>query len=68
MILKRVRVAEDISDKLYSDTWHSTHSIAYALFAMTRFFGLEGASEEFTFEAPGRSQRGVSQIVVPCLF
>ncbi len=44
------RVAEDISDKLYSDTWHSTHSIAYALFAMTRFFGLGGASEEFTFE------------------
>ena len=45
------RVAEEISDALYSDDWHSTHSLAYALLAMARFHGLgETAAGEFTFE------------------
>lgn len=44
------RVAEEISDDLYSDAWHGTHSIAYALYAMTRFYGVGDAVGEFTFE------------------
>ncbi len=43
-------VAKDISDELYSDDWYSTHSIAYALFGMARYFGLGEVAEEFTFE------------------
>lgn len=44
------RVAEEISNDLYSDGWHGTHSIAYALFAMTRFYGVGDADTDFTFE------------------
>ena len=44
------RVAGEISDALYSSDWYSTHSIAYALFAMARFYGLDEAPETFTFE------------------
>ena len=44
------RVAEEISDALYSDDWYSTHSIASALFAMAGFYGLDEAPAEFTFE------------------
>ena len=44
------RVAEEISDELYSDDWHGTHSVAYALLAMARFYGLGGAAGAFTFE------------------
>ena len=44
------RVAEDISAALYSDHWHGTHSVAYALLAMARFYGLGAASLEFAFE------------------
>ena len=44
------RVAEEISADLYSDDWHGTHSVAYALLAMARFYGLGEASAEFTFE------------------
>ena len=44
------RVAEEISAALYSDDWHGTHSVAYALLAMARFHGLGEAAGEFTFE------------------
>ncbi|MDE2793814.1 MAG: MG2 domain-containing protein [Gemmatimonadota bacterium] len=44
------QVAQEISDQLYSRTWHSTHSIAYSLFAMARYYGLEEAPAAFTFE------------------
>ena len=43
-------VAEGISDELYSDTRHGTHSLAYALFAMARFYGLGEVAGEMTFE------------------
>lgn len=43
-------VADDISAELYSDGWHGTHSIAYALLAMVRFYGAGPVSETFTFE------------------
>ena len=45
-----IRVAEGISDELYSDTRHGTHSLAYALFAMARYYGLDGSAGEFSFE------------------
>ncbi|MDE2875643.1 MAG: MG2 domain-containing protein [Gemmatimonadota bacterium] len=45
-----LQVAREISDQLYSRTWHSTHSIAYSLFAMARYYGLDEAPDEFTFE------------------
>ncbi|WP_423926969.1 alpha-2-macroglobulin family protein [Candidatus Palauibacter sp.] len=44
------RVAEEISAALYSDDWHGTHSVAYALQAMARFYGLGERSGTFTFE------------------
>ena len=44
------RVAREISDALYSDDWHGTHSVAYALLAMARFHGLAEAAGAFTFE------------------
>lgn len=44
------QVAREISDQLYSRTWHSTHSIAYSLFAMARYYGLEEAPAAFTFD------------------
>ena len=43
-------LAREISNELYSDRWHSTHSIAYSLFATARFFGLDEAPDAFTFE------------------
>lgn len=43
-------LAQEISNQLYSDDWHSTHSVAYSLFAMARFYGLDGTREDFTFE------------------
>ena len=44
------RVAREISDELYSDDWHGTHSVAYALLAMARFHGLGEPTGAFTFE------------------
>lgn len=44
------RVASEISDALYSDDWYGTHSVAYALAAMARFYGLGEAAAAFTFE------------------
>ncbi|MYI47370.1 MAG: hypothetical protein F4123_13505 [Gemmatimonadetes bacterium] len=43
-------LAQEISDELFSDRWHSTHSVAYSLFAMARFYGLGEAPDEFTFD------------------
>ena len=43
-------IAEGISDELYSDTPHGTHSLAYALFAMARYYGLDEAAGELTFD------------------
>ena len=43
------QVAEAISNDLYSDQWHSTHSIAYALSAVARFHGLDEAPAKLTF-------------------
>ena len=45
-----LQVAREVSDQLYSRTWHSTHSIAYSLFAMARYYGLEEAPAAFTFD------------------
>ncbi len=45
-----LRVAREISNQLYSRTWHGTHSVAYSLFAMARFYGLDEAPVAFTFE------------------
>ena len=47
---RAVRVAEAISDELYSDTRHGTHSLAYALVAMARFYGLAGEAGAVTFD------------------
>jgi uncharacterized protein YfaS (alpha-2-macroglobulin family) len=44
-------VAREISEELASDTWHSTHAVAFSLLAMTRYFGVTGdASRGFAFE------------------
>ncbi len=48
--VQAAQVAEEISAALYSDNWHGTHSVAYALLAMARFYGLGQASLDFTFE------------------
>ena len=47
---RAVRVAEEISNELYSDTQHGTHSLAYALLAMARFYGLRGEAGAVAFE------------------
>ena len=48
--VRAFQVAREVSDQLYSRTWHSTHSIAYSLFAMARYYGLEEAPAAFTFD------------------
>ena len=48
--VRAVRVAEAISDELYSDTPHGTHSLAYALVAMARFYGLAGEAGAVTLD------------------
>ena len=48
--IQAAQVAGEISAALYSDNWHGTHSVAYALLAMARFYGLGQASLDFTFE------------------
>ncbi len=52
------RVAEDISSMLSSDDWYSTHSLAYALYAMTRYFGIEDAPSELTFDRRAGADTG----------
>jgi hypothetical protein len=42
-------MAQQISDALSADKWHSTQSIAFALLGMTRFVGDEGAGLVFNF-------------------
>ena len=43
-------VAAEISDALFSDEWHSTHAVSYALLAMARHYGVAAGGDEFTFE------------------
>jgi uncharacterized protein YfaS (alpha-2-macroglobulin family) len=44
-------VAREISDQLASDTWYSTHAVAFSLLAMAKYFGVSGdAAAGFTFE------------------
>jgi len=43
-------LAENISDELSADKWHSTQTVAYSLLAMSRFIGEGDASEAFSFE------------------
>ena len=50
-------LATEISNELYSDEWHSTHTVAYALFAMARFHGLDRAPDGFTFERTAGGDR-----------
>lgn len=49
------RIAEDVSNELYADKWHSTQSVAYALMAMAKFAGADGLDEtvRFTYAAGG---------------
>ena len=47
-------VAAEISDALFSDEWHSTHAVSYALLAMARHYGVAAGGDEFTFEPPFR--------------
>jgi len=43
-------VAQEISDELFSDQWYSTHALAYALLAMSKYYGASGGGAGFTFE------------------
>jgi hypothetical protein len=43
-------LAQQIADELYSDRWHSTHSVAWALMAMARHYSDDGTGRAFTFE------------------
>jgi hypothetical protein len=42
--------AQRVSDALYSDRWHSTHALAYALLAMAKHYGTDPIGETFAFE------------------
>ena len=53
------RLAEQISNQLYSDSWYSTHSLAFSLLGMTKYYGVGNASSGFEFERTlgrGRSE------------
>jgi uncharacterized protein YfaS (alpha-2-macroglobulin family) len=43
-------MAQEISDELFSDRWHSTHGVAYALLAMSKYYGASAGGGGFTFE------------------
>jgi uncharacterized protein YfaS (alpha-2-macroglobulin family) len=43
-------LAEEISAELFSDHWYSTHSVAFALLAMSAYHGAGRPPEGFTFE------------------
>jgi uncharacterized protein YfaS (alpha-2-macroglobulin family) len=51
-------IARQISDALYTDRWYSTHAVAYALMAMSKYYGVGGRQEGFTFEW----QRGTASV------
>lgn len=42
-------VALEVSEQLFLDKWHSTHSVSYALMAMSNFYGAGNVSGSFTF-------------------
>jgi uncharacterized protein YfaS (alpha-2-macroglobulin family) len=42
--------AQRVSDALFSDQWHSTHALAYALLAMAKYYGTGAIGETFTFD------------------
>ncbi len=54
--------ADEISEGLSADRWHSTHAIAYALLAMAKYIGA-GDVESFAFER--RIGKGGPQTVKP---
>jgi hypothetical protein len=49
-------VARVVSDELYSNRWHSTHTIAYALMAMAELYGVDPAGAGFTFQVSRAGQ------------
>lgn len=43
-------MAQSVSGALFEDRWHSTHSVAYALLAMSKYYGTNAVGRDFTFE------------------
>lgn len=43
-------LAEDISDELYADKWHSTQSVAFSLSSLARYVSVEDSTDPVSFD------------------
>lgn len=58
-------MAQEISDDLFSDRWHSTHSVAFALLGMAKFYDVQsGASFSFRRTVDGAEEEVRSETPV----